>query len=61
MFYLLGKVFKGQYRVRVSLRVTRGWNDLDAEPESLLVFKNMLDPFITVSKLIDDIGTVGTF
>lgn len=61
MFDFLCQVFKGQYRIRISVRVAWGRNDLDAEPKPLLVFKNMLNPVIIVGKLVNDVGAVGNF
>lgn len=61
MFDFLGQVFKGQYRIRISVRVAWCRNDLDTEPKPLLIFKNMLNPVIIVGKLVNDVGAVGNF
>ena len=61
MFDFLGQVFKGQYRIRISVRVAWCRNDLDTEPKSLLIFKNMLNSVIIVGKLVNDVGAVGNF
>lgn len=61
MFDFLGQVFKGQYRIRISVRVAWCRNDLDTEPKPLLILKNMLNPVIIVGKLVNDVGAVGNF